>query len=97
LDGFLGIERYPEFRRAFEAVPGSVPVLIDLREGTGADSLFLSELLLLRRRHARPLAVLIPASGSLARIFSIAGMGDKVNVFVELADALRALGAPASG
>jgi hypothetical protein len=91
LGGFLGIERYPEFREAFQGPPAK-PVLVDLREGTGADSLFLSELLLFKRRHPEPVAVLIPPSGNLARIFSVAGMGEKVNVFSELGDALRALG-----
>lgn len=92
LSGFLGIERYPEFRQAFEACVTAAPVLVDLREGTGADSLFLSEVLLFKRRHPQPIAVLIPSSGNLARIFSVAGMGEKVNVFNDLGDALRALG-----
>jgi len=97
LGDFLGIERYPEFREAFQDLPPAIPVLIDLREGTGADSLFLSELLLLKRRHPAPLAVLIPPTGNLARIFAVAGMGEKMNVFTALADALRALGAAESG
>ncbi|MEA2688537.1 MAG: hypothetical protein QOJ39_648 [Candidatus Eremiobacteraeota bacterium] len=92
LDGYLGIERYPEFREAFQGSQAALPVLVDLREGTGADSLFLSELLLFKRRHPEPLAVLIPPSGNLARIFAVAGMGEKMNVFTALDDALRALG-----
>lgn len=90
--GFLGIERYPEFEDAFQSTVGPVPVLVDLREGTGADSLFLSELLLFKRRHPEPLAVVIPPGGNLARIFAVAGMSAKMNVFVDHADALRALG-----
>jgi hypothetical protein len=92
LSGFLGIERYPEFREAFGGSLPGVPVLVDLREGTGADSLFLSELLLFQRRHTEPVAVLIPAAGNLARIFAVAGMDRKVLVFTELGDALGALG-----
>jgi anti-anti-sigma regulatory factor len=92
LRGYLGIERYPEFRDAFRSADGDVPTLVDLREGTGADSLFLSELLLFRRRHGARLAVLIPPSGNLARIFAVAGMNEKMNVYDELEAALRALG-----
>lgn len=92
LRGFLGIERYPEFRETFLTADGGRPVLVDLREGTGADSLFLSELLLFRRRHGAAFAVLIPAGGNLARIFAVAGMGEKMDVYDVLDDALRALG-----
>jgi anti-anti-sigma regulatory factor len=92
LDGYLGIERYPEFREAFEGPLAALPVLVDLRDGSGADSLFLSELLLFKRRHPQAVAVLIPATGNLARIFAVAGMGEKMNVFTALDDALRALG-----
>jgi hypothetical protein len=97
LGDFLGIERYPEFREAFQDVPAAMPILVDLREGTGADSLFLSELLLLKRRHPAPIAVLIPPSGNLARIFAVAGMGEMLNVFTGLSDALNALGVAESG
>jgi hypothetical protein len=97
LGDFLGIERYPEIRAAFQDLPPTLPILVDLREGTGADSLFLSELLLLKRRHPAPLAVLIPPGGNLARIFAVAGMGEKMNVFTGLTDALRALGVDESG
>jgi hypothetical protein len=97
LGDFLGIERYPEIREAFGDLPSALPVLVDLRDGTGADSLFLSELLLLKRRHPEPLAVLIPPSGNLARIFAVAGMGEKLNVFSDIADALRALGVSGTG
>jgi hypothetical protein len=95
LGGYLGIERYPEFVEAFQGSLAAVAVLVDLRDGTGADSLFLSELLLFKRRHPQPLAVLIPPAGNLARIFFVAGMGEKMNVFSVLEDALRALGVPA--
>jgi len=91
IEGFLGIERYPEIRAAFGSLP-ALPTLVDLRDGTGADSVFLSELLLLRRRHAEPIAVVIPPSGNLARIFSLVGMSEKMNVFTDLDSALRALG-----
>ncbi|GAC1659113.1 MAG: hypothetical protein NVS4B13_03190 [Candidatus Elarobacter sp.] len=92
LGGYLSIERYPEFQPAFRGAGETLPVLVDLREGTGADSIFLSELLLFKRRHTQPLAVLIPRSGNLTRIFSVVGMGEKMNVYMELSDALRALG-----
>jgi len=92
LRGYLGIERYPEFRDAFRSTDDGVPTLVDLRDGTGADSLFLSELLLFKRRRTAALAVLIPATGNLARIFAVAGMGEKMGVYVSLDVALRALG-----
>ena len=97
LDGHLGIERYPDFHDAFNAPLRTGPVLVDLRDGTGADSVFLSELLLFKRRRSEPVAVLIPAKGNLARIFSLVGMGEKVDVYTDLADALRALGAAPAG
>lgn len=93
LNGYLSIERYPEYRAAFASPLGAQPVLVDLREATGADSVFLSELLLFKRRHPGPLAVLVPATGNLARVFALVGMGEKMNVFTALDDALSALGA----
>lgn len=93
LAGHLGIERYPELLEAFRSPREPEPVLVDLREGTGADSLFLSELLLFKRRHAAPIAVVIPTEGNLARIFALAGMGTKMDVYTTLDEAWQALGA----
>jgi hypothetical protein len=92
LHGFLGVERYPEFQGIFGEPYGSLPVLLDLREATGADSAFLSELLLFRRRHPKSVAVVIPSSGNLARIFSVVGMGEKMSVYSDFGAALRSLG-----
>ncbi len=40
LDGNLDIGRYPEFRSAFERVPAELPVLVDISDATGVDSVF---------------------------------------------------------
>ncbi|HEY0614505.1 MAG TPA: STAS domain-containing protein [Candidatus Elarobacter sp.] len=93
LDGYLDIGRYPEIRRAFEDAPAGVPVLVDLQDATGVDSVFLSELLLFRRRQ-RPQAVtvVIPPKGQLAKIFEIANLGEKLDVYLDLSSAVAALG-----
>lgn len=91
LDGYLDISRYPAFRGEFENVPPGTPVLVDITAAVGIDSIFLSELLLLRRRHDATVAVLIPAEGPVARIFAIADIGRKVAVFTDRADAAAAL------
>jgi anti-anti-sigma regulatory factor len=96
LDGYLDIGRYPEFRAAFERVP-ELPVLVDLSGATGVDSVFLSELLLLKRRHALPVAIVLPADPRVARIFSITGIGAKMGVFERPEDALSALSSDAAG
>ncbi len=94
LEGYLDIGRYPEIRAAFEAVP-SGPVLIDLQDVVGVDSVFLSEMLLFKRRR-RPdrVVVVIPPRGHLAQIFSIANIGQKLDVFPDLSTAIAALGVP---
>jgi len=93
LDGYLDIGRYPEFRQAFEATPPGIPVLVDLQDAVGVDSVFLSELLLFRRRRRPdPVAVVIAPDGSLAKVFEIADIGRKLNVFHDLAAAVAALG-----
>jgi anti-anti-sigma regulatory factor len=97
LDGYLDIGRYPEFRTAFERVPAELPVLIDISGATGVDSVFLSELLMLRRRHALPVAVILPADPRVARIFSITGIGAKMGVFERREEALAALSSPPEG
>ena len=94
--GYLDIGRYPEFRTAFQNVEAGRPVLVDLRDVTGVDSVFLSELLLFRRRH-RPavVAVLIAPQSSVAKVFSLAEVGTKLNVFSDEPSATAALDAPA--
>ena len=42
LEGYLDIGRYPEIRSAFEDAPANVPVLGDLLDAVGVDSVFLS-------------------------------------------------------
>ncbi|GAC1579831.1 MAG: hypothetical protein NVS3B7_14070 [Candidatus Elarobacter sp.] len=90
--GHIDIARYPEFRGAFTSVAHDVPVLIDLREASGVDSTFLSEMLLFKRRHVPPMAVVVTPETHLARVFSIAGMDAKIGVYHSRADALRAIG-----
>ena len=90
--GHADISRYPEFRAAFTTVPRGLPVIVDLREATGVDSTFLSEMLLFRRRHDAPVAVVVPAKTDIAKIFAIAGMDAKMNVYPTRVQALQALG-----
>jgi len=93
LDGYLDIGRYPEIRKAFEDAPPSVPVLVDLQDAVGVDSVFLSELLLFMRRHRpQPAAVLILPQGNLAKVFDIANIGEKMKVFSDLSSAVASLG-----
>jgi len=91
-EGHLDISRYPEFRKAFEEAPPSVPVLLDLTEGQSADSFFLSEMLLAWRRHEAPFAVLIAAAGNLRKLFHIAGLGEKLQVYTDLSTAIESMG-----
>ena len=90
-EGDLDISRYPEIRSAFEAVPLAVPVLVDLTRVDSVDSTFLTEMLLFKRRHGAKLAVLIRSFGHLARIFEIANLNAKVDVYVDRSTALDAL------
>ncbi|BDE05295.1 hypothetical protein WPS_05710 [Vulcanimicrobium alpinum] len=90
-DGFLDISRYPDFRTAFVDVPADRPVLVDLTASTGVDSTFLSELLMLRRRHAAGLAVLIPVQGTVREMFLLAGLGRRLDVFTDRAEAEASL------
>ena len=93
LDGFVDIARYPEFRDVFERFPHGA-VLVDLSEAEGVDSVFISELLLFKRRHVGRVAVLIPEQGLLWRVFEIAGIGHRLDVFMRREDAQRALDQP---
>ena len=92
LAGYLDIGRYPEFRAAFQNIEAGRPVLVDLREVTGVDSVFLSELLLFRRRHRpAPVAVLIATDGPVAKVFALAEVGTKLNVYGDENAAMAAL------
>ena len=91
-DGLLDISRYPEFRSAFESVPHAVPVLVDLTLAESVDSTFLTEMLLLKRRHGGKFAVLIAPVGNIARVFEIADIGTKMGVYSDLSSAVAALG-----
>ena len=91
-EGALDISRYPEIRKAFEEAPASVPTLVDLTDADSVDSIFLSELLMARRRSDAPFAVLIAPASQLSRLFDIAGLGPKVNVHTDLTKAVEALG-----
>jgi anti-anti-sigma regulatory factor len=90
-EGDLDISRYPEIRSAFETVPHAVPVLVDLTRVDSVDSTFLTEMLLFKRRHSAKLAVLIRSVGHVARIFEIANLNAKVDVYVDRPTALDAL------
>lgn len=93
-EGHVDISRYPEVRAAFGGAPANVPVLIDLRDVGGVDSTFLAEMLLLRRRHAAPVAVLIAPGSAVEKVFTIAGFGQKMNVHVDPDAAVAALAPP---
>lgn len=90
--GYLDIARYPEFRAAFADAPPALAVLVDLSGATGVDSMFLSELLLFKRRR-RPLAVvvLVQPGSHIARIFTLANVGEKMDVYGDRESALSAL------
>src|ERR1700736_6096353 len=92
-EGYLDIGRYPEIRETFEQAPKDVPVLVDLLDAVGVDSIFLSEMLMFkRRRRPDPVAVVIPPGGHLAKLFGIASIGEKMQVFVSLTAAIESLG-----
>ena len=91
LEGVLDISRYPEFRTEFEELRRSVPVLIDLTSAEAADSVFLAELLMARRRHDAPFSVLLPAGSNLAKLFEIAGLREKMRIYTDLTAAIDSL------
>ncbi len=90
--GFLDISRYPEFREAFQEAPRDDNVLVDLRETTGVDSIFLSELVLFRRRHQFGVAVLVTPGSNVANMFALARMEGRLELYDVLDEALTALG-----
>lgn len=92
--GHLDVSRYPEFREAFEAVPNGIPVLIDLTDADGVDPTFLSEMVLLKRRHGGAFATLISPAGHVARQFEIANVRAKLHAYTDRSAALEALGVP---
>lgn len=94
LSGYLDITRYPEFRSAFVGVPRGEAVCIDLREATGVDAMFLSELLLFTRRHGEKVAALISPEGPLVRIFAVLNVSDKLPVCTDETQAATLLATP---
>jgi anti-anti-sigma regulatory factor len=91
-EGMLDASRYPEFHGAFLRVPQGVPVLVDLTLVDSVDSTFLSEMLLLKRRHDARLVTLIPPRGHVTRMFAITELGEKLHVYTDLTPAIAALG-----
>lgn len=91
-DGSLDVSRYPEFRTAFEAVPPTVPVLVDLTAVESVDSTFLTEMLMARRRHPEAFSILIAPSSQVAKVFDITGLNVKMNVYRDLTAAIQSLG-----
>ena len=89
--GVLDISRYPEFREAFQDSPRDDNVLVDLREVSGVDSIFLSELVLFRRRHQLGVAVLVQPGSNIANVLTLARMDEKLEVYDVLDQALTAL------
>jgi anti-anti-sigma regulatory factor len=94
LAGYLDISRYPEFRAAFEAAPPGKPALLDLRGASGVDAIFLTELLLFRRRQRAPVVVLIGTEGPLTRVFAALDIAEKIVVTTHLGEAMAALSRP---
>jgi anti-anti-sigma regulatory factor len=96
-EGDLEASRYPEFRERFLAVPPDRPVLLDLSGARSADSTFLSEMLLFKRRHRAPVAVLIEPGGWVARIFGLANLDARLDVHLDRAAAIAVLTKSAAG
>jgi len=90
-EGILDISRYPEFRKIFEELPLATPVLVDLTAIEAADSIFLSEMMLARRRQTAPFAILIAPLGRIARVFGITGLDRREYVFSDLTEAVASL------
>ena len=91
-EGVVDISRYPEFRKEFYAVPHGVPTLVDLTLVDSLDSTFLTELLLMKRRHSGQVVILIAPFGHVARIIDIMDIRARLGVFTDLARAVDALG-----
>ena len=90
--GAVDISRYPEFREEFYAVPHGVPTLVDLTRVESLDSTFLTELLLMKRRHSGAVVILISPFGHVARIIDIMDIRARMDVYTDLAQAVGALG-----
>lgn len=83
LEGFLDISRYDEFTKAFGVAPHASDVLVDLSAATGADSVFVTELFLFKRRRSNRIHVLVAPGGMVARVFAIASVADRMSVFTD--------------
>jgi len=94
LAGDIDNSRYPEMRAAFgAAADGRGPVLVDLGDLHYVDSYFLSELMMFARKceaMERPLVALSP-DPFVARTFGIAGVANRIALYVDRAVALSAL------
>jgi hypothetical protein len=90
--GALAVDRYPDFRSAFENARTDGPLLIDVRNATAVDPTFLAELLLFkRRRRPSPVAVLVERGSDVARVFGLPAIKDKIAVYDDEGQALAAL------
>lgn len=94
--GELDIGRYPEFRDAFEKERhgGAHNVLVDLSGATHVDSIFLSEVMLFARamrRSGRKVAVQT-SPHSVAKVFALAELDERVEVYGSRETAVAALG-----
>jgi anti-anti-sigma regulatory factor len=92
--GILDISRYPEFRTEFEELPRAVPVLVDLTGVEAVDSVFLSEMMLAKRRHEAPFAIVLAPLSSVARVFEHTGLDQRPYVFGDASKAVESLSAP---
>lgn len=81
LEGFLDISRLNEFKEAFRRTPDGVPVLVDVSAATGVDSVFVAELFIFKRRHRARVNVLVAPGSMVARVFAIANVGERMNVY----------------
>lgn len=89
--GVQDISRYPEFRAAFAELARAVPVLVDLMAAEAVDSVFLAEMMLAKRRHEAPFAIVIAPLSSLARVFEVTNLDRRPYVFHDLAAAIVSL------
>lgn len=91
-EGVVDIGRYPEFREVFASLPRTVPVLVDLTGCEAVDSVFLSEVLLAKRRHASRFVMLVAPDGHVARLAALVQFEAKVDMFTDRSEAVAALG-----
>ncbi|GAC1546663.1 MAG: hypothetical protein NVS2B17_30180 [Candidatus Velthaea sp.] len=92
--GDLDISRYPEFRSAFQAaLAASGCVLVDIGDVANVDSVFLTELLLLKRhlgKDGRRLAVVV-RQPNLMRMLEVTFLRRRLDVYSSRPDAEQSL------